>query len=68
MSMENPRVAAFLQGYGLAVEECSAATEGGKLMLVLDGLVMSYGWANDPTRLQSIRGWLRSIKNICDEW
>jgi hypothetical protein len=67
-SMENPRVAAFLHGYGLPADECAAAIEGGKLMLALDGLVMSYGWAKDSAGLPGIRGWLRTIMKICDEW
>jgi hypothetical protein len=43
MSMQNPRVAAFLRGYGLTDRECERAIGDGQLMLVLDGLAMSYG-------------------------
>jgi aminoglycoside phosphotransferase len=67
-SMESPRVAAFLRGYGLSERECVEAIEGGKLMLVLDGLAMSYGWAEDPDRLDGIRAWLRTVKRICGDW
>jgi hypothetical protein len=68
LSMENPWVAAFLHGYGLAGDACTDAIEGGKLMLNLDGLAMSYGWASDPDRIGGIRSWLHTIKRICDEW
>ena len=37
-------------------------------MLVLDGLAMSYGWADDLDRLEGIRAWLRTVKRICDSW
>ncbi len=67
-SMESPRVAAFLRSYGLSEPECVEAIEGGKLMLVLDGLAMSYGWADDPDRLDGIRAWLRTVKRICGTW
>jgi hypothetical protein len=68
LSMENPRVAAFLHGYGLAEDACINAIERGKLMLILDGLAMSYGWAGDLDRIGGIRAWLHTIKQICDEW
>jgi hypothetical protein len=68
LSMENPRVAAFLYGYGLAEGACMNAIERGKLMLILDGLAMSYGWAGDAARVAGIRAWLHTIKQICDEW
>lgn len=67
-SLADPYVAAFLRGYGLALEQWDEVLEGAKLMLILDGLSMSYGWADDPDRIGGIRGWLRTIKNICDEW
>ena len=68
MSMQNPRVAAFLHGYGLSERECQQAIEDGKLMLVLDGLAMSYGWVGDPERLEGIRAWLRTVRRICAAW
>lgn len=67
-SLESPRVAAFLRGYGLSEPESVEAIEGGKLMLVLDGLAMSYAWANDPHLLGGIRGWLQTIRRICRAW
>lgn len=68
MSMENPRVAAFLRGYGLSEPECVEAIEAGTLMLVLDGLTMSYGWADQPDRLDGIRAWLRTVERISGAW
>ena len=52
----------------LADEKWAETIERGTLMLVLDGLAMSYAWAgsDDPAHLGGIRGWLQSIKNICD--
>ena len=67
-SVESPRVAAFLRGYGLSYAEAVKAVEDGKLMLVLDGLGMSYGWAGDPDRLDGIRAWLRTVSRLCREW
>jgi hypothetical protein len=67
-SLADPNVAAFLRGYGLVLEQWEEVLEGAKLMLILDGLSMSYGWADDPGRIEGIRAWLRTIKNICDEW
>ena len=67
-SMQSPRVAAFLHSYGLSHSECVDAIEGGKLMLVLDGLGMSYGWADRPDRLNGVRGWLQTVKGICASW
>ena len=67
-SMTSPRVAAFLHGYGLSHTECEEAIERGKLMLVLDGLAMSYGWVENPARLEGIRAWLRTVKRICAGW
>lgn len=67
-SMESPRVAAFLHGYGLSERECIAAIEDAKLMLVLDGLAMSYGWVNDPDRLGGLRAWLSTVKRISSAW
>jgi hypothetical protein len=67
-SMESPRVAAFLAGYGLSHSEGVAAVQDAKLMLVLDGIAMSYGWVGDPDRLGGIRGWLHTVKKICQEW
>jgi Phosphotransferase enzyme family len=67
-SMESPRVAAFLHGYGLSYPESVEAIEAGKLMLVLDGLGMSYGWADVPERLDGIRAWLRTVKRLCTAW
>ena len=55
-SMQSPRVAAFLHSYGLSDSECVEAIEGGKLMLVLDGLGMSYGWVDQPDRLDGGSG------------
>lgn len=68
MSMSNPRVAAFLHGYGLSDGECQEAIEGGKLMLVLDGLAMSHGWADQPGRHDAVRAWLRTVKRISSTW
>jgi hypothetical protein len=68
VSMKDPRVAAFLHGYGLSEPECLEAIEGGKLMLVLDGLAMSYGWADQPDLLHGIRAWLHTVKRICGTW
>ncbi|HZC26721.1 MAG TPA: phosphotransferase [Actinopolymorphaceae bacterium] len=68
MSMENPRVAAFLHGYGLSEPACVEAIEGAKLMLVLDGVAMSYGWAERPERLGGVEAWLRTVKRICGTW
>lgn len=67
-SPEYSPMSAFLQGYGVAEEEWAEAIERGRLMLVLDGLAMSYAWAgaSDPNYLGGIRGWLQSIKNFCD--
>ncbi|SDS34000.1 Phosphotransferase enzyme family protein [Actinopolymorpha singaporensis] len=67
-SVESPRVAAFLRGYGLSLAEAVEAVERGKLMLVMDGLGMSYGWADDPDRLGGIRAWLRTVSRLCREW
>lgn len=64
----DPRVAAFLDGYGLTHDEAKHAVEGGKLMLVLDGLGMSYGWAAQPDMLGGIRGWLQTIKRLSSAW
>jgi hypothetical protein len=64
----DPRVATFLQGYGLDLAQVDEVMEGAKLMLILDGLIMSYGWASDPGRVEGIRAWLETIKGICDEW
>ncbi|GAA5027825.1 phosphotransferase [Actinopolymorpha pittospori] len=68
MSMKNPRVAAFFHGYGLSDAECVEAIGRGKLMLVLDGLAMSYGWADQPDRLEGIRAWLRTVQRISSAW
>jgi hypothetical protein len=61
---------AFLEGYGLAAEKRAEAVARGTLMLVLDGLAMSCSWAeaDAPFYLRGIRGWLQSIKQICDRW
>jgi hypothetical protein len=67
-SLADPHVAAFLRGYGLTRDQAEEAVEKAKLMLILDGLVMSYGWANDPDWLGGIRAWLQTIKGLCDEW
>ncbi|SFH05363.1 Phosphotransferase enzyme family protein [Actinopolymorpha cephalotaxi] len=67
-SVESPRVAAFLSGYGLSHGEAVEAVEDGKLMLVMDGLGMSYGWAGDPDRLDGIRAWLRTVARLCRDW
>ncbi|HYN87680.1 MAG TPA: phosphotransferase, partial [Ardenticatenaceae bacterium] len=67
-SPEHAPLSAFLQGYGLAEEEWTQASERGTLMLVLDGLAMSYSWAGNPAYLGGIRGWLQSIKRICRRW
>lgn len=66
--MTSPRVAAFLRGYGLSDAKCANAIEGAKLMLVLDGIAMSYGWVDDPGRLAGIRAWLHTVKRICSAW
>lgn len=68
MSMSNPRVAAFLHGYGLSDGECQKAIDDGKFMLVLDGLAMSRGWAEQPHRHDAVRGWLRTVKTISSTW
>jgi hypothetical protein len=67
-SGEPEPIFAFLEGYGLAKGEWSEAIERATLMLVLDGLAMSYAWAGDFTLLGGIRGWLQSIRKICDAW
>lgn len=67
-STDDPRVAAFLRGYGLSDREGREAVEGGKLMLVLDGIAMSYGWADNPDLLDGIRLWLRTVQRIADTW
>ena len=67
-SMESPRVAAFLRAYGLSERECLAAIEDAKLMLVLDGLAMSYGWVSDPDRLGGVRAWLSTVKKFASAW
>ncbi|MET9023799.1 phosphotransferase [Actinopolymorpha sp. NPDC004070] len=67
-SVDSPRVAAFLSGYGLSHAEAVETVEDGKLMLVMDGLGMSYGWAGDPDRLDGIRAWLRTVTRLCREW
>lgn len=76
-------MAAFLEGYGVPPSEWAEAIDRGTLMLVLDGLAMSYAWAEDlaanssanPTlpssyhgSLAGIRGWLQSIHRICAGW
>lgn len=72
-------MAAFLQGYGVPTSEWAEMTDRGTLMLVLDGLAMSYAWALDlatghavPSSrhgsLTGIRGWLQSIHRICAAW
>jgi hypothetical protein len=38
------------------------------LMLVLDGLAMSYAWADDTALVGGIRSWQQSIRTICDAW
>jgi hypothetical protein len=72
---EHDPMAAFLKGYGVAEQEWSEVTARATLMLVLDGLAMSYAWAGDSTALADgsallggIRGWLQSIRRICDAW
>jgi hypothetical protein len=35
---------------------------------VLEGLGMSYGWADHADHLDGIRAWLRTIKRSCDAW
>ena len=67
-SMESPRVAAFLHGYGLSHSEGLEAIDKGKLMLVLEGLGMSYGWADNDDRLEGIRSWLKTVKRYCSAW
>lgn len=67
-SITSPRVAAFLHGYGLTRPESLEAIEQGKLMLVLDGLGMSYGWADVLDRLEGIRAWLRTVKRNSSAW
>ena len=67
-SMESPRVAAFLHGYGLSHGESVEAIEKGKLMLVLEGLGMSYGWADNEDRLDGVRSWLTTVKRYCSAW
>lgn len=67
-SMDNPRVAAFLHGYGLSDAEAEGAIDRGKLMLVMDGLAMSHGWADQPQRLGAVRGWLQTVRNISSSW
>jgi len=67
-SIDDPLLAAFLEGYGLPGAARATVIAGGKLMLVLDGLAMSYGWADEPGRMEGIRAWLRTIKGICDGW
>lgn len=49
-NMDNPRVAAFLHSYGLSDAEADEAIDGAKLMLVMDGLATSHGWADQPYR------------------
>jgi len=72
-------MAAFLQGYGVPAAEWAEVIDRGTLMLVLDGLAMSYAWALDlvanpalPSSNQGslggIRGWLQSIHRICAAW
>ncbi|QGN34416.1 phosphotransferase [Microlunatus sp. Gsoil 973] len=67
-SMDNPRVAAFLHGYGLSDAEADEAIDAGKLMLVMDGLAMSHGWVDQPYRLGGVRGWLQTVRNISSIW
>jgi hypothetical protein len=67
-STDDPLLAAFLDGYGLPGAAWETAIAGGKLMLVLDGLAMSYSWVDEPGRMKGIRAWLRTIKGICDGW
>jgi hypothetical protein len=67
-SADDPRVAAFLRGYGLLDSEGREGVEGGKLMLLLDGIAMCYGWADNPDRLDGIRNWLCTVKRIADVW
>jgi hypothetical protein len=79
---EHDLMAAFLQGYGVAEQEWPEVTARATLMLVLDGLAMSYAWAGDSAALaddsvaladgsallRGIRRWLQSIRRICDAW
>ncbi|HLY64932.1 MAG TPA: phosphotransferase [Chloroflexota bacterium] len=60
---------AFLEGYGVPEGDWPVAIERGTLMLVLDGLMMTHSWASADTEsyLGGIRGWLTSIRRICDE-
>jgi hypothetical protein len=69
-SPEHSPMTAFLEGYGLAAGERAGAIARGTLMLVLDGLAMSCAWAraDELTYLSGIRGWLQSIRKICDGW
>lgn len=67
-SMDNPRVAAFLHGYGLSDAEAQKAIDSGRLMLVMDGLAMAHGWADQPQRRGAVRGWLQTIKSISSTW
>lgn len=67
-TLDDARVAAFLSGYGLTRNEALDAVEGGKLMLVLDGLAMASGWAGRPDRLGGVRGWLSTVKRLSAEW
>lgn len=67
-SIEDSRVAAFLDGYGLTRAEGIEAIEDGKLMLVLDGIAMASGWAGRADRLGGVRGWLTTTKHLSAEW
>jgi hypothetical protein len=67
-SGEPEPIHAFLEGYGLAEAEWSKVMERATLMLVLDGLAMSYVWAGDATLVGGIRSWLQSIRRISDAW
>lgn len=67
-SMANPRVAAFLHGYGLSDAEARDAIDGGNVMLVMDGLAMSHGWADQTHRQGAVRGWLQTVKMISGTW
>ncbi len=49
---------AFLEGYGLVEAERPAAIERVTLMLVLDGLIMSFRWAQEGNGDYLGRHWL----------
>ncbi|MBM7783411.1 phosphotransferase family protein [Tenggerimyces flavus] len=67
-TIQDSRVAAFLDGYGLTRNEALDAIEAGKLMLVLDGLAMASGWAYRPDRLGGVRGWLSTVQRLSADW